>query len=109
MLANLGEYKDAELKREYMSDIIRLRDKVFSSLEPMQVGGVAINGKDFALNIERWVLYGHIRIDEDEEVKTLTPNNPEELYLQQYFANCNQMEWVHNKFFTSNICHYYTL
>ena len=42
----------------------RLRDKVYGSLKPMQVEGRAVSGRDFALNIERWVLYGgavHVR------------------------------------------------
>eukprot|EP00854_Cymbomonas_tetramitiformis_P017470 gene17470-20803_t len=67
VLANLGKHDDVELKREYIRDIRRLRDKIYSSLEPMQVAGVNIDGKEFTLNIERWVLYGHIQISEDSE------------------------------------------
>eukprot|EP00959_Pyramimonas_sp_CCMP1952_P347688 7283014-Pyramimonas_sp.AAC.2 len=147
----MGLHADKELKREYMQDIWRLRDKIYTSLEPMQVSqpvqsvqsvqsvhacktsgtcatgstlrwslcrsashysqpvqsasirpvrrqqqqqqrtapvhgiaaigreitavkspvrkvaGIAIDGSEFALNIERWVLYGHIQMAEDEE------------------------------------------
>ena len=67
VLANLGAHDDAELRAEYTADLKRLRDKVYGSLKPMQVEGRPVSGKDFALNIERWVLYGHINIAEDQE------------------------------------------
>ena len=59
--------EDTELRPEYTADLKRLRDKVFGSLTPMQVDGRAVSGRDFALNIERWVLYGNINIDEDDQ------------------------------------------
>ena len=67
VLANLGAHQDGELRADYTADLRRLRDKVCGSIRPMQVEGRPVSGRDFALNIERWVLYGHINIAEDSE------------------------------------------
>jgi len=66
LLSNLGTVPDKELFPEYIQDLDSFQGLVASQLRPMQIDGRDIDGNEFADNIARWILYGHIHIEEDD-------------------------------------------